>query len=109
MIKYGDIEYFALLSLNDRLKERMLDRLDLTNIDRLRNEVEMKILEIHEKWRLENNGDMVNASREFYNKINKERFWYVEDESGGFTPNKKSTETTNFEKKRYDKNSRDGY
>lgn len=56
MIKYGDIEYFALLELNDRLKDRMLNRLDLVNIDRLRNEVEMKIMAIHEaeKQRKEN-------------------------------------------------------
>jgi predicted nucleotidyltransferase len=56
MIKYGDIEYFALLELNDRLKDRMLNRLDLVNIDRLRNEVEMKIMAIHEaeKKRKEN-------------------------------------------------------
>lgn len=80
MIKYGDIEYFALLELNDRLKDRMLNRLDLVNVDRLRNEIEMKILEINNKYKTEK-----------------------------FTPDKKSTETTNFEKKRYDKNSRDGY
>lgn len=56
MIKYGDIEYFALLELNDRLKDRMLNRLDLVNIDRLRNEVEIKIMAIHEaeKQRKEN-------------------------------------------------------
>ena len=41
------MEHMALLDFNDRLKYRMLDRLDLINLDRLRNEVEMKIMEIH--------------------------------------------------------------
>lgn len=74
MIKYGDIEYFALLELNDRLKDRMLNRLDLVNVDRLRNEVEMKILEIHNKYK-----------------------------TGEFIPDKKGTETSDFSKKVYKK------
>lgn len=51
MIKYGDIEYFALLELNYRLKDRMLNRLDLVNIDRLRNEVELKIMAINKAYK----------------------------------------------------------
>ena len=50
MIKFGDIEYFALLELNDRLKDRMLNRLDLVNVDRLRNEVELKIMAINRMY-----------------------------------------------------------
>ena len=47
MIKFGSIEHMALLDFNDKLKYRMLDRLDLVNLDRLRNEIELKIMEIH--------------------------------------------------------------
>ena len=47
MIRFGDIEYFTLLELRDRLKARQWDKLDLLNIDRLRNEVEIKIQQIH--------------------------------------------------------------
>ncbi len=41
------MEHMALLDFSDKLKYRMLDRLDLINLDRLRNEVELKIMEIH--------------------------------------------------------------
>lgn len=47
MIKFGDIEYFELLSVQDYLKGRVLDRLGLVNVDRLRIEVDMKIAAIH--------------------------------------------------------------
>ncbi len=48
MIKYGSIEYFELLSFNDKLKSRHLDKLDLQNLDRLRFEVQIKIEAINE-------------------------------------------------------------
>lgn len=47
-IKFGDIEYFQLLSLQDYLKARHLDRLDLLCIDKLRYEVGIKIAAINE-------------------------------------------------------------
>jgi hypothetical protein len=47
MIKYGDIEYFTLLDLRDKLKYFQYDKLDLFNLDRLRSEVEIKIEAIH--------------------------------------------------------------
>ena len=47
MIKYGDIEYFTLLDLRDKLKYDHYDRLDLTKLDVLRSEVEIKIEAIH--------------------------------------------------------------
>lgn len=46
-IKFGDIEYFTLLDLNDKLKYYQYDKLDLVNLDRLRSEVERKIAAIH--------------------------------------------------------------
>ncbi len=49
MIKYGSIEYFELLSFNDKLKSRHLDKLDLLNLDKLRYEVQIKIEAINEK------------------------------------------------------------
>lgn len=51
MIRYGDIEYFTLLELNDKLKYRSYDRLDLLYLDRLRNEVESKINEINSEYK----------------------------------------------------------
>ncbi len=48
-IKFGDIEYFTLLELRDKLMYRGYDRLDLLTLDRLRNEVDIKILQIHEE------------------------------------------------------------
>ena len=47
MIKYGDIEYFTLLDLRDKLKYIQYDKLDLQNLVRLRSEVEIKIEAIH--------------------------------------------------------------
>lgn len=47
MIHYGDIEYFTLLDLRDKLKYFNYDKLDLVNLDRLRAEVERKIEVIH--------------------------------------------------------------
>lgn len=46
-IKYGDIEYFTLLDLRDKLKYFQYDKLDLINLDRLKSEVEIKIEAIH--------------------------------------------------------------
>lgn len=55
-IKFGSIEYFELLSFRDKLKSRHLDKLDLLSLDRLRNEVAVKIKVINqiEKTRLDN-------------------------------------------------------
>lgn len=47
-IKFGSIEYFELLSLRDKLKSRHLDKLDLLSLDRLRNELSIKIEAINE-------------------------------------------------------------
>jgi hypothetical protein len=49
MIKFGDIEYFTLLELQSKLIYRGYDKLDLLTLDKLRNEVEMKIRAIHLK------------------------------------------------------------
>ena len=49
VIQFGSIEYFELLNFRDKLMNRHLDRLDLLQLDRLRNEVEIKVLSIHEK------------------------------------------------------------
>lgn len=46
MIKFASIQYFELLDLRTKLKSRALDKLDLINLDKLRNEVEMKIQQI---------------------------------------------------------------
>jgi predicted nucleotidyltransferase len=46
MIKFGDIEYFELLGLRDKLKNFNYDRLDLVSLDKLRNEIEIKIRQI---------------------------------------------------------------
>lgn len=48
MIQYGSIEYFELLSFNDKLKSRHLDKLDLVNLDKLRFEVQVRIEAINE-------------------------------------------------------------
>lgn len=55
MIKFGDIEYFTLLDLRDKLKNYYYGRLDLTNLDKLKLEVEMKIEAIHLKHKEEKN------------------------------------------------------
>lgn len=47
MIKFGDIEYFTLLDLRDKLKYYQYNKLDLVNLDKLRLEVDMKIDAIH--------------------------------------------------------------
>jgi hypothetical protein len=45
-IKFGDSKYFTLLDLQQKLNYRQYDRLDLLSLDKLRNEVSMKIQEI---------------------------------------------------------------
>lgn len=54
-IKFGDVEYFELLELRDRLKYFRYDRLDLISLDRLRSELEIKIEAIHAADKLERN------------------------------------------------------
>ena len=54
-IKYGDVEYFELLELRDRLKYFRYDRLDLLSLDRLRSELDIKIQAIHEAGKIERN------------------------------------------------------
>ncbi len=49
MIKYGDIEYFTLLDLQDNLRSRRYDKLDLSMLDKLRNEIDIKIKRIELK------------------------------------------------------------
>lgn len=46
MIKFGDIEYFELLRLEQYLKYRGYDKLGLVTLDKLRNEVYIKIKQI---------------------------------------------------------------
>ena len=46
MIKFGDIEYFSLLDLQDKLRARSYDKLDLIVLDKLRTEIEIKIQQI---------------------------------------------------------------
>lgn len=54
-IEFGSIEYFELLSFEDRLKGYRLDNLDLQYLDLLRAEVARKIgaINLHEKERIE--------------------------------------------------------
>ena len=49
MIKYGDIEYFSLLNLQDKLKAWSYTNLDLQYLDKLRMEIDIKIKAIHEE------------------------------------------------------------
>jgi phenylalanyl-tRNA synthetase beta subunit len=55
MIHFGDIEYFTLLELQQRLKAYDYDKLDLENLDRLRAEVDRKVaaINLQEKQRKE--------------------------------------------------------
>jgi predicted nucleotidyltransferase len=46
-IKYGDIEYFTLVDLSDKLKNIHYNKLDLVNLDKLKLEIDMKIQKIH--------------------------------------------------------------
>lgn len=46
-IKYGSIEYFALLNLQDRLKLWSYDKLNLVYLDKLRAEIDMKMKAIN--------------------------------------------------------------
>lgn len=46
-IKFGDLEYFELLSLQDYLKSWRLSKLDLQYWDKLKMEVDMKIKAIN--------------------------------------------------------------
>lgn len=48
MIKYGTVEYFELLNLQDKLKAWKWDKLDLLNLDKLRIEVDMKVKAINQ-------------------------------------------------------------
>lgn len=63
MIQYGSIEYFELLSFNDKLKGYRLDKLDLLCLDSLRNEVALKIEAINEieKKRRSNADDKIKT------------------------------------------------
>ena len=57
-IKFGDIAYFTLLDLEQKLKAFKYDKLDLICLDKLRNEVDTKIKQInfeHNNQRAENN------------------------------------------------------
>lgn len=53
-IKFGDIKYFELLELERKLKGRSYDKLDLLCLDKLRNEVDTKIKQIHYVEKLKN-------------------------------------------------------
>ena len=46
-IKYGDIKYFTLLRLSDKLKNIDFNMLGLMSYDKLRNEVDMRIEQIN--------------------------------------------------------------
>lgn len=46
-IEFGSIEYFELLSFQDRLKGFGLNKLDLQYLDKLRMEVELKVQAIN--------------------------------------------------------------
>jgi hypothetical protein len=46
-IKFGDVEYFELLSLQDSLKYWKYDKFDLQYLDKLKLEIEMKIKAIN--------------------------------------------------------------
>lgn len=46
-MKYGDIEYFTLLDLQDKLKYMQYDKLGLSNLDKLRTEIHIKVEGIH--------------------------------------------------------------
>lgn len=56
MIKYGSIEYFGLLTFQDKLRDRGLDKLDLVNLDKLRCEIDIKVkaIELEAKINFEN-------------------------------------------------------
>ena len=60
-MKFGSIEYFELLSFQDKLKNRNLDKLDLITLDRLRTEVAIKVEAINLE---ENNRRMKNLNNE---------------------------------------------
>jgi len=47
MIKFGDINYFTLINLQDKLKYVAYDKLDLNYLDKLRMEVDIKVEQIH--------------------------------------------------------------
>jgi len=46
-IKFGSIDYFELLGLRDKLQSRYFDKLGLDNLDKLRNEIHLKVERIH--------------------------------------------------------------
>ncbi len=54
-IKFGDIDYFCLLDLQDKLKYIGYNRLDLEFMDKLRGEIHIKIRAIHIEHERENN------------------------------------------------------
>ncbi len=47
MIKFGDIAYFTLLDLQDKLRYRDYGKLGLDNLDSLRKEIDDKVKQIH--------------------------------------------------------------
>lgn len=49
MIKYGSIEYFTLLELQDTLKSPKYSKLDLITLMKLRTEIAIKLGAIHDK------------------------------------------------------------
>lgn len=49
-IKYGDIEYFTLEGLRDKLRAWKYDKLDLEYLDKLRMEIDIKIRAIHNEY-----------------------------------------------------------
>jgi len=50
MIKFGDTEYFTLLDLRDKLKYQAYSKLDLINLDKLYNEIIIKIAQIEYQY-----------------------------------------------------------
>ncbi len=47
MIKFASMEYFTLLKLQSELRAFDFDRLDLINLDRLRDEIDIKVESIN--------------------------------------------------------------
>lgn len=50
--KYGDTEYFCLLVLRHKLGDRNYNNLGLTHLDSLRHELNVKINELEEEFKL---------------------------------------------------------
>lgn len=49
-IKFGDIEYFEILSLQDELKYWKYDKFNLSYLDKLRMEIDLKIKAINQEY-----------------------------------------------------------